>query len=85
MLAYSFKALAADIQYPARTLGVHFSHKGGRALFKMNPGAYNELEPEARALAKEKLEGVPITAKMIITFDPAEGDFFICAFDAWQE
>ena len=85
VLGYSFKVLAADVDTPARVLGVQFSHKGGQSLLKMQPGKFNDLDAEAQGKIKEMIEGVPIVARLIVSFDPEGEDYFICAFDAYVE
>ena len=79
---YSFKVLAADVNNPARTLGIQFSHKGGRTLFKTSATAWNATPQSTQADKMEAVEGVAVVAKLIVTYDPADEEFFVCAFSA---
>ena len=82
VLGYSFKVLAADVNNAARTLGIQFSHKGGRTLFKTSANAWNAAPRSTQADMMEAVEGVAVVAKLIVTYDPMEEEFFVCAFSA---
>ena len=81
VMAYSFKISVKDEQHSTCSLGIQVSDKGGRALFGKSPAQFNALTLSGQNDASEVLEGVPVAAKMIITFKPDDESFFICAFD----
>ena len=81
ILAYSFTFTAQDKTHTGCELVVSVSDKGGRALFQKSPEAFRMMNTTEKAQAIEKVEVVPVAAKLIITYNPSTEDLFISAFN----
>ena len=81
VMAYSFKITAKDELHSTCSLGIQVPDKGGRALFGKSLAQFNALTRSGQYDASEVVEGVPVAAKMIITFKPDDESVFVCAFD----
>lgn len=82
ILAYSFKILAEDEDDRRIIHGIQVSNKGGRSLFNMAADKFKlqQSYDEQKADEKEQVTGVPIIAKMIVSYNVDEEDFLVCAF-----
>ena len=78
---YSMKVLAADEKDDKMTLPIQFSHKGGKSLFMRSATNVGLLSFPEQGDEKELVTGIVLAAKMIVTYSPADEDFFVCAFD----
>ena len=78
---YGFKAILSQIEADDITLQVWCADGAGRSMFGCEPEDFVKLDPAAKADLLEGKMCMPMSAGIIIKYDPKDDDTFICLYD----